>query len=142
MVAEQAVDQHDVAGARVMRAELDAFADHADAGRGEEQLVAGAAFCTTLVSPVTIATPASRAVSAIEARDPTQQVDRQPFLDDRGAGQIERDRAADREIVDRAATASLPMSPPGKNSGSTTKELVVNASRSPRRARSARSSRA
>ena len=58
---------------------------------------------TTLVSPVTMATPASRAVAAIERGDLAQEVDRHPLLDDRGAGEIERNRAADREIVDRAA---------------------------------------
>ena len=62
---------------------------------------------TTLVSPVTIATPASRAVAAIERGDLAQKVDRHPFLDDRGAGEIERNGAADREIVDRAADREL-----------------------------------
>ena len=42
VVAEQAVDQHDVAGARAIRAEIDAVADDADPGRGEEELVASA----------------------------------------------------------------------------------------------------
>ena len=41
------------------------------------------------------------------SRDAAQQVDRQAFLDDRGAGQIERDRAADRQVVDRAAHGQL-----------------------------------
>ena len=66
-----------------------------------------APLCTTLVSPVTMATPASRAVAAIEAAICAQQVDRHALLDDRGAGEIERDCAADREVVDRAADREL-----------------------------------
>ena len=59
--------------------------------------------CTTLVSPVTIGTPAARAARAMEPRDPAQQCrSSQALLDDHGAGEIERPRAADREVVDRA----------------------------------------
>ena len=44
MVAEQAIDQDDVPLSRQMRAEIDAFADDADSGRREEELVAGAPY--------------------------------------------------------------------------------------------------
>ena len=43
MVAQHAVDQHHVAGSCAIGRQLDAGADHADAGGGDEQLVAGAA---------------------------------------------------------------------------------------------------
>ena len=40
-------------------------------------------------------------------RDPAQQIDRHPLLDDDGAGQIERHSTADGEVVDRAADREL-----------------------------------
>ena len=66
MVSEQAVDQHRVAGPGAIRAQIDTLADDADPRRGQESL-SQAPLLTILVSPVTIATPASCAVAAIEA---------------------------------------------------------------------------
>ena len=82
--------------------EIDAGADDADPGRGQEELVAGA-LVTTLVSPVTMATPASRAVAAIDAAIRRRRSIVSPSSTIDGAGEIERHRAADGEIVDRAA---------------------------------------
>ena len=44
MVAEQAIDEDDVAGPGFVDAQVDACANHTDAGRVDEQLVTGAAF--------------------------------------------------------------------------------------------------
>ena len=66
-----------------------------------------APFWTTLVSPVTISTPASAAAPAIEPAICRMQVDGHAFFDDRRAGKVERPRPADRQIVDRAADGKL-----------------------------------
>ncbi len=77
-------------------------ADDADPGRGQEELVASA-----FGDDLGVAGDDGDARFARRRRhrrgDLAQKVDRHPFLDDRGAGEIERNRAANREIVDRAA---------------------------------------
>ncbi len=74
----------------------------ADAGRGDEHLVAG--------RPVHDFRVAGHKQNSRFARcrrhragDPAQGLDRHALFDDRGARQIERGRPADREIVDGAA---------------------------------------
>ena len=89
-----------------MRAEIDAFADDADPGRGEEQLVAGALLDDLGVAGDDLDARLGRRLRH-RAGDLPQEVDRHAFLDDRRAGEIERPRAADREIVDRAADGEL-----------------------------------
>ena len=114
MVSEQAVDQHRVAGAGAIRAQIDALADNADPRRGQEELVAGA-----FADDLGVAGDDRHARLARRRRhrsgDPAQEVDRHPFLDDRGAGEIERDCAPDREVVDRAADRELPDVAAGKD---------------------------
>ena len=86
---------------------------------------------TTFVSPVTMATPAAAAALAIAATT----------CDSSSIGNpSSRMKAAERHtgtapLMARSLTvpftASSPMLPPGKNSGVTTKESVVNATREP-----------
>ena len=57
---------------------------------------------TTLVSPVTIVTPARSAMRRMLSGDATQRFHRQAFLQHHAAGQEQRTRAADREVVHRA----------------------------------------
>ena len=77
-------------------------------------------FCTTLVSPVTIDTPAAWAAAAIEAaircRSATGNPSSRMKPHDRYSG-----RAPDMaRSLTVPLTARSPMSPPGKNSGDTT----------------------
>ena len=114
MVAEQAVDQDDVA--RPTRC-----APRSIPGRITPMPVvvmnslSQAPLFTTLVSPVTIFTPASRAVAAIERAIWRRRSIGDSFLDDDGARQVQRHRAADGKIVDRAADRKLADVAAGKN---------------------------
>ena len=62
---------------------------------------------TTLVSPVTIGTPARAAARARRLDHAAQVGERQALLEDEGERQRERPRAADREVVDRAVDREL-----------------------------------
>ena len=57
---------------------------------------------TTLVSPVTRATPASAHAAAHRRHDAPQVGERQPFFEDERGREEQRPRAADGEIVHRA----------------------------------------
>ena len=57
---------------------------------------------TTLVSPVTIGTPASRDAAAIDSDDALQVRQRKSLLEHERRGEIERARARHRDVVDRA----------------------------------------
>ena len=84
---------------------------------------------TTFVSPATIDTPAAPAAAAMEAairrRSATGNPSSRMNPADRNAGRAPH--------IARSFTVPLtarsPMSPPGKNSGETTNESVVNAAR-------------
>ena len=84
---------------------------------------------TTLVSPVTIATPAALAARAMESTMTRQFLHGKPSSMMKAA---ERNKGS-APLIARSftvpLTASSPMLPPGKNSGVTTNESVVNASR-------------
>ena len=99
-------------------------------------------FSTTLVSPVTMWTPASRAASRIETRIRLQVLDGEALLEDEADA---RGRAALAPAVATSLTvphtASRPMSPPGKKSGLTTYVSVENAIRGPANGSDAASSR-
>ena len=58
---------------------------------------------TTLVSPVTMDTPASSAVAAIDCTQQAQLGDREALLEDEGGGQRQRPRRRRRQVVHRAA---------------------------------------
>ena len=105
VVAEHpAVDQHHIArldppGARVPPCDAPA---NPDPGRGQEELVAGAVRHDLGVAGYD-ADPGFARRLRHRRGDPTQQIDRAAFLDDRGAGEVERHGARDGEVVDRAA---------------------------------------
>ena len=85
MIAEQPVDQDGIAGARLMHAQVQALAYCADAGRGDEQPIAGA-----LLHHLGIARHDLNARDAGGFRhgctDAAQQLDRHALFDDDGAG--------------------------------------------------------
>src|ERR1017187_7861753 len=95
---------------------------------------------TTLVSPVTMDTPAALAASDMDAvmRESSSSGSPSSMMK---AAERESGRAP---LMARSLTvpwmASLPMSPPGKNSGVTTNESVVKAMRAPPRSSTAWSS--
>ena len=103
MIAETPLTSTTSPGARQMRAKIHGRPRITPIPVVVRNSLSHAPRCTTLVSPVTIWTPALRGRRAIELRDPAQQVDVDALLDDHRAGQIQRHGAADREIVDRAA---------------------------------------
>jgi hypothetical protein len=70
-------------------------------------ILSQAPLLTTLVSPVTISTPAAPGSVRHGTGDPAQELDSHALLDDHGAGEKQRDRPADGEIVDRAAHRQL-----------------------------------
>ena len=85
---------------------------------------------TTLVSPVTMATPASAAVCTHGlGNDPARVSISRPSSRMKEADSTRGRAAAVSRSFTVPATANRPMSPPGKNRGSTTKESVVKASR-------------
>ena len=106
MVAEQAIDEDHVARPAVRRRGR-RRADHADAGRVDEQLVAGAALHDLGVAGDDVHAGLARRArhgsappgAAMSTGSPSSMID--------GAGQIERHGAADREIVDGAADREL-----------------------------------
>ncbi len=106
VLAEAAVDQHRVARPAAPGPELDALADHADAGGVEEELVAGA-----LVHDLGVAGDdlhaGLRRRRGHRAGDGAQRLHLQPLLDDGAAGEVERRRAPHGEVVDRAADRQL-----------------------------------
>jgi hypothetical protein len=74
---------------------------------------------TTLVSPVTMGTPASRAAAAMEST--MRQVgQREAFLQDEAGREVQRARPITATSLTVPCTDRQPMSPPGKNSGETT----------------------
>ena len=141
MIAEQPLTRTTSPGRGAIRAEIQAGADDADARRGDEQLVAGAAAHDLGVAGDDRDARLRRRLGH-RARDFAQEGDIDALLDDDGAGEIERRRAADGEIVDGAADSQLADVAAGKISGSTTKESVVKASRSPWRREAASRQRA
>ena len=62
---------------------------------------------TTLVSPVTIGTPARAAARRADSTTRLEIGQREPLLEDEGQRQRQRARAAHREIVDRAVDREL-----------------------------------
>ena len=101
MVAQQAVDDHHVAGLRARRR------DRRPCGTTPTPAVlmnslSQAPRSTTLVSPVTMTTPASSATCAHACRHAAQDIDGEALLDHHAARQKQRPRAADGEVVDRA----------------------------------------
>ena len=108
MIAEQAVDQHHVARPRAVRRRARRRCGITPMPVVVMNSLSQAPRCTTLVSPVTISTPASpRGLRHRARRSRRSSSIVHAFLDDHGAGQIQRRRAADREIVDRAADREL-----------------------------------
>ena len=73
---------------------------------------------TTLVSPVTNCTPASARLHGLH--DTAERFHRQTLFEDEGRAQVKRPRTAHGEVIDCPFIASVPISPPGKNSGLTT----------------------
>ena len=84
---------------------------------------------TTLVSPVTMATPASAAVRRMDSAMVLNVSISRPSSKMKDADNTRGRAAAVSRSFTVPATASRPMSPPGKKRGSTTKESVVKASR-------------
>ena len=85
---------------------------------------------TTLVSPVTSATPHAAAVSRIERTTRSSSACGSPSSSTKAAARNAVVAPAMARSLIVPQTASLPMSPPGKNRGLTTKESVVRATRS------------
>ncbi len=88
---------------------------------------------TTLVSPVTMSTPASAAVAAIEAHSSRRSPTGKPSSMTKAAARASGRAAAVARSFTVPATARRPMSPPGKRSGRTTWLSVVKAMRPGRR---------
>ncbi len=86
---------------------------------------------TTLVSPVTIGTPTSRAVSAMLAQMAFKLSRANPSSMMKAAASASGRAAAVARSFTVPATARRPMSPPGKVSGCTTWLSVVKAMRPP-----------
>ena len=132
VVAEKPVDQDRVAGTRKMRAERHAFADRANPRRGDEQLIASASVHDLGVAGDDLHAGILRGLRHGAGELLAQQFEGDALLHDHGTGEIERGRAPPTaRSLTVPHTASLPISPPGKMSGSTTKLSVVKASRSP-----------
>jgi hypothetical protein len=70
--------------------------------------------CTTLVSPVTMAIPASRGCRHAVDHG-FQRLHRQPLFEDKTAGEIARIAPLTATSLAVPQTASLPILPPGKN---------------------------
>src|SRR3989338_4565124 len=98
-------------------------------------------FSTTLVSPVTISTPTAAAASCIERTTRSSVASGRPSSRMKAALKQSGRAPPMARSFTVPWTASEPMSPPGKNSGWTTKESVVKASRRPSRLMTAWSSR-
>jgi len=90
-------------------------------GGGDEDLVGGA-LGHYLVSPVTMATPASAAASRMDSAMVCNRAISRPSSRIKEAESTRGRAAAVSRSFTVPATAKRPMSPPGKNSGSTTKE--------------------
>ncbi len=84
---------------------------------------------TTLVSPVTIGTPASRAVAAMLAQTARSSSRAKPSSMTKAAASASGRAAAVARSLTVPATERRPMSPPGKVSGCTTWASVVKAMR-------------
>ena len=84
---------------------------------------------TTLVSPVTISTPASAAVAAIDAHNERSSASEKPSSMMKAAASARGRAAAVARSLTVPATARRPMSPPVKRSGRTTWLSVVTAMR-------------
>ena len=84
---------------------------------------------TTLVSPVTMGTPASRAVAAVLAHSSRRSASANPSSMMKAAASASGRAAAVARSLTVPATERRPMSPPGKVSGCTTWLSVVKAMR-------------
>ena len=85
---------------------------------------------TTLVSPVTMARRRRRRIGHV-GDDLAQLVDREALFDTRRPPTATRAAPSTARSLTVPCTARWPIEPPGKRSGCTTKESVLNASRSP-----------
>jgi hypothetical protein len=101
-----------------------------------------APFGTTLVSPVTICTPAVLDASAIERATLRKSSTFTPSSTITGHDKYSGMAPPTTRSLTVPKTASRPMSPPGKNRGSTTNASVAKAKRSPCEASVERSTRA
>ena len=88
-------------------------------------------FSTTFVSPVTIATPAAAAASAIDAAIRRRTSVGKSLFENESRAQEQWPRAAHREIVHRTVHRQRSNVAARKKSGFTTNESVVNANRVP-----------
>ena len=86
---------------------------------------------TTLVSPVTISTPAASAAAGHVGDDGAQLGHREPLLEDERGRQPGGRAPITARSLTVPWTARWPIDPPGNRSGLTTKESVLNTSRSP-----------
>ena len=130
VVAERARDEHAVAGLDLRRPELDARRHEADAGRGHVEAVGLAALDHLRVAGRDRDTRRAPAASRHRRRDPAQVGDREALPRRRSRPRAQSGRAPETaRSLTVPLTASSPMSPPGKKSGLTTYESVVNASR-------------
>ncbi len=116
MIPQRAADQQHITGANLLRPPANVRRDGADAGGVNKQLIRRAAR-TTLVSPVTMAIPAARGGVGHAGDHRFQGGHLQPLFENKAAGKIARDGAADRHIVGGAADASLPILPPERTAG-------------------------
>ena len=94
MIAEQAVDQHDVSRPCGIYTKHQPLADDANPRRGDEQFVAGAALHDLSIAGDDMNAGGFRGLRH-RARDPAQRIDAHAFFDDHSTGQIQRRRTAD-----------------------------------------------
>ena len=115
MVAKKAVNENDVAWLHATAPRVEGRRRIAPIPVVVIKILSQAPLFTTLVSPVTMVTPASRAVSRHRAAIRRKRSTGDPLFDDDRAGQVERRGAADREIVDGAADGELADVAAGEN---------------------------
>ncbi len=102
VIAEDTVDDGDIARADRCRGHVPARGDHTDPGCCDKNRVSGPAFHDLRVAGHD--SDAGRVGLGPHRRhDAPKQIDLAAFLDDEGRRQPQRARAANREIVDRAA---------------------------------------
>ncbi len=106
MVSEKAGDEHDIARSRRPDTKFNLFSKDADSARRDEQTVAGAFLHNFRVSGYNLDARASRSLRH-GGRNTPQQFKRHALFNDHGAGQEQRPRAADGEIVDRPTYGEL-----------------------------------
>ncbi len=115
MIAQDAVDDHGIAGLDTNRAKVTFSGNDPNAGGGDEHTVT-LPRSTTFVSPVTICTPARDASAAIDATMRRSSAISQPSSMMKAAKQSGRAPPTARSFT-VPQTASVPMSPPETRAG-------------------------